>query len=68
MSWDVTGGRFEGARAGYRVAPEDAGSRVTIHMSVKPSPLMGILMLVMKPRIRRQLAGDLERLKAIMEA
>ena len=68
MSWYVTGGRFEGAHAGYRVAPEDGGSRVTIHMRAKPSVPMRILMLVMKPIIRGQFAGDLERLKAIMEA
>jgi uncharacterized membrane protein len=68
MSWDITGGRFEGAHAGYRVAPEDAGSRVMIHMRVKQSAFMRTLMLVMRPFIRGQLAGDLERLKAIMEA
>ena len=68
MSWDVTDGRFEGAHAGYRVMPEDGGSRVTIHIRVKQSALMSILMLIMKRRMRRQLAGDLERLKAIMEA
>ena len=68
MSWDVTGGRFEGSHAGYRVAPEDAGCRVTIHMRVKPSALMRILMLIMKRRMRPQLAADLEKLKAIMEA
>jgi hypothetical protein len=68
MSWVATGGRFEGTQAGYRVVPEDAGSRVTMHMRVKQSALMRILMLIMKPRIRGQLAGDLERLKDIMEA
>jgi hypothetical protein len=68
MSWDITRDRFEGAHAGYRVAPEDAGSRVTIHMRVKPIVRMRILMLVGKPLIRRQVAADLERLKAIMEA
>ena len=68
VSWDITGGRFEGARIGYRVAPEDAGSRVTMHMRVKPSALMRILVRIMRQRIARQLAGDLGRLKAIMEA
>ena len=68
MSWVATSGRFEGTQAGYRVVPEDAGSRVTMHMRVKKSALMRILMLIMKSRIRGQLAGDLERLKAIMEA
>ena len=68
MSWVATGGRFEGAHAGYRIAPEDAGSRVTIHMRVKPSALMSVLLFIMKRRMRRQLAADLGRLKAIMEA
>lgn len=68
ISWDVTDGRFEGFRAGYRITPEGAGSRVTIHVIVKPSALMRIMMFVMKWLFRRQLAGDLERLKAIMEA
>jgi hypothetical protein len=68
MSWDVTGGRFEGAHAGYRITPEDAGSRMTLHMSMKSSALMRILLLIMKWRMRSQLAADLEKLKAIMEA
>lgn len=68
MSWVTTGGRFEGAHAGYCIAPEDAGSRVTIHMRVKPSVQMRIIMLIMKRRIGRQFSGDLERLKAILEA
>jgi len=67
-SWDYTGGIFEGGGAGYRVKPEDAGSRVTIHFRMRPSVLTKILLLLMKRRIRRQLAGDLEKLKAIMEA
>jgi hypothetical protein len=68
MSWVVTGGRLEGAHAGYRVAPEEAGSRVTMHMRVKPGVLSKVLMLIMKRRIGGMFAGDLKRLKAIMEA
>ena len=68
MSWDVTGGKFEGAHAGYRIVPEDGGSRVTLHISVKPNAIVRIIMLIMKRRMRRQLAPDLEKLKAIMEA
>jgi len=68
MSWDVTGGRFAGGHAGYRLAPEDAGSRMTLHIRVKRSALMRILLLIMKRRFGRQLAADLEKLKAIMEA
>jgi len=68
MSWDVTSGRFEGGHAGYRLAPEDAGSRMTLHIRVNPSALMRIFMLIMKRRLSRQLAAELETLKAIMEA
>ena len=68
ISWEITGGRFEGAHVGYRVAPENAGSRVTIHIRVKPSVFTRILMPVVRPWMRGQFAGDLERLKAIMEA
>lgn len=67
MSWDVTDGRFEGVRSGYRIAPEDSGSRVTLHMSVNRNVLSRIMVFVMKRTMKRQLAGDLERLKAIME-
>lgn len=68
MSWEVTGGRFEGGHAGYRIAAEDAGSRLTSHARVKPSVVMRILMLIMKRRMRRDLAADLEKLKTIIEA
>ena len=67
-SWVITGGRLEGAHAGYRIVPEDGGSRMTFYMCVKLSALMRIFMLIMKRRIRRQFDGDVERLKAIMEA
>ena len=68
MSWDVTGGRFEGSHGSYRIAPEDGGSRVTNHSRFKRSALMRILLLIMKRRIKRGLDADLEKLKAIMEA
>jgi uncharacterized membrane protein len=67
-SWVITNGRLEGAHAGYRIAPEDAGSRMTLYIRVKRSALMRIFMLIMKRRIRRQFDGDVERLKAIMES
>ena len=68
VNWDFTDGRFKGVRAGYRISPEDAGSRVTIHISVNQNVLFRVMMFVMKWFFTRQLAGDLERLKAIMEA
>jgi uncharacterized membrane protein len=68
MSWVATGGRLEGIHAGYGLRPEGTGTRVTIHMRGKRSVPMGIFMFLTKRRIERQLAGDLQRLKAIMEA
>lgn len=68
VCWDVTGGRLEGARGGYRIEPEDTGSRVTNYARMKRSAFMRIFMLFMKPRIKRQFDGDLEKLKAIMES
>jgi hypothetical protein len=67
-SWEFTGGRFKGVHGGYRVAPEDAGSRVTIHARAKRLSLTGIVMLIMRRSLKRQNAADLEKLKAIMEA
>ncbi len=68
ISWDVTGGRFAGAHAGYRLAPEATGSRMTLHVRAQQSLLWRIFMLIMKRRMRRDLAADLAKLKAIMEA
>ena len=68
ISWDFTDGRFKGVRAGYRISPENAGSRVTIHTSANQNVLVRIMTFVMKRLFIRQIAGDLERLKAIMEA
>ena len=68
MSWDFPDGRYKGVRAGYHISPEDAGSRVTIHVSANRNVLVRIMTFLMKGFFIRQLAGDLERLKAIMEA
>ena len=67
MSWDVLDGRFKGATAGYRITHESAGSRVTIYVNVKQNIFLRIMITVMKRLFKRQLAGDLERLKAILE-
>ena len=67
-SWEFTGGRLKGSRAGYCVTPEDAGSRMIMHMSANQNILVRIMTFVMKRLFIRQIAGDLERLKAIMEA
>ena len=68
ISWVVTGGRFEGSHAGYRITSQDNGSRMTLHMSAKPGLLTKIFMLIMKGMIARQLGSDLEKLKTILEA
>jgi uncharacterized membrane protein len=67
MSWDVTGGRFKGGHAGYRIEAEVDGSRMTLHVRVPRGILMRILLLFMKGRIRRDLAKDLAKLKVILE-
>jgi uncharacterized membrane protein len=68
MGWDVTGGRLRGSHGAYGINAEGAGSRVTIYTRVKPSVLMRVLMLIMKPIMRRQAASDLEKLKQILDA
>jgi len=68
MSWDFPDGRYKGVRAGYRISPEDAGSRVAIYVNANRNVLVRIMTFVMKGFFIRQLAGDLERLKDIMEA
>jgi uncharacterized membrane protein len=68
MSWEFTSGRGKGVHGGYRVVPEDNGSRVTIHTRAKWPSLTKILILIMKRSLNRQNTADLEKLKAIMEA
>ena len=68
ISWDVLDGRFKGARAGYRILPENTGSRVTIYVHPNQNLFLRIMTFVMKRFFAGQLDGDLKRLKAIMEA
>lgn len=68
MAWDVTGGRFAGSHGAYRMQPDGDGTRFTLETRLKRSVLMSLLMLVLKGRIKRQNALDLQKLKAIMEA
>lgn len=68
MSWDYASGMFTGGRAGYRLQVEKGGTRLTMHLQLKPGLSQRLLMLVLKPLIQRQLAGDLAKLKAILEA
>ena len=68
LAWEVTGGRFEGGHGAYRIEPEGDGSRFTIETRVKRSVIMSLLMLILKGRLKRQNAIDLEKLKTILEA
>jgi uncharacterized membrane protein len=68
VGWEVTGGRFEGSHAGYRVAPEKNGSLVTLDVSFKLSALMRFAKPLYQRLMRRQFAAELTQLKAILEA
>jgi uncharacterized protein YndB with AHSA1/START domain len=68
MSWDYASGMFTGGRAGYRLQAEQGGTRLTMHLRLKPGLPQRLLMLVLKTLIKRQLAGDLAKLKAILES
>ncbi len=67
MGWRVSGGRFEGSHGAYRMEPEGDGSRFFMDTRFKRSIVLSVLMLVMKGRIKRQNAADLNNLKAILE-
>lgn len=68
MAWEVTGGRFEGSHGAYRIEPEGNGSRFTLETQMKRNVVISLLMLILKGRIERQNAIDLEKLKIILEA
>lgn len=68
LAWEVTGGRFEGSQGAYRIEPEGNGSNFTLETQMKRSVVTSLLMIIMKGRLKRQNAIDLEKLKAIMEA
>jgi len=67
VSWDVTGGRFEGSHGAYRITPDGDGSRFTIETRFKRGTIMWFLGLLLKGMIKRGNATDLEKLKAILE-
>ena len=66
--WDFTSGILEGTHGSYRVEPESAGSRVIIRANFRLSGFFGVLMPLMRLIVPRRLAGDLRKLKAILEA
>jgi hypothetical protein len=65
--WDFTSGILAGSHGSYRVEPENAGSRVVIRANLRLSGFFGILMPFMRLVVPRLFAGDLRKLKAIME-
>ncbi len=68
LAWKVTGGRLSGGHGAYRIEPEGDGSRFTIEARMNRSVIMRLLMPILKRRIKRQDAIDLEKLKTILEA
>ncbi len=64
MGWDYIGGRFDGGHGSYRMEPEAGGTRMMMRMELGLGVIFGILMKLI---VTRQMAGDLKKLKAIME-
>ena len=64
MGWDYIGGRFDGGHGSYRMEPEAGGTRMMMRMELRAGFILGILI---KFIVTRQMAGDLKKLKAIME-
>lgn len=64
MGWDYIGGRFDGGHGSYRMEPENGGTRMMMRMELRANFIFGILMRILVPR---QMAGDLKKMKAIME-
>jgi len=68
LAWEVTGGRFAGSQGAYQIEPEGNGSRFTLETQIKRNVVISLLMPILKGRLKRQNAIDLEKLKAILEA
>jgi len=64
MGWDYIGGRFDGGNGSYRMKPETGGTRMMMRMEIRVGVIFGILL---KFYVTRQMAGDLKKLKSIME-
>ena len=64
MGWDYIGGRLDGGHGSYRMEPEAGGTRMMMRMELRAGLIFRILM---KFIVKRQNAGDLKKLKAIME-
>lgn len=65
--WEFTSGLLQGTQGGYRIEPESVGSHVSIFVNLRLSGFAGTLMPLMKLIVPRRLAGDLGKLKALME-
>ncbi len=64
IGWDYIGGRLDGGHGSYRMEPEAGGTRMMMRSEFYPSGFFGILL---KFIMTRQMAGELKKLKAIME-
>jgi len=64
IGWDYIGGRLDGGHGSYLMEPEAGGTRMMMRMEIRAGVIFGILMKFIVPR---QNAGDLKKLKAIME-
>ena len=64
MGWDYIGGRLDGGHGSYRMEPEAGGTRMMMRMEISANI---ILEIIIKFVVKRQMAGDLKKLKAFME-
>lgn len=64
IGWDYIGGRLDGGHGSYRMEPEPGGTRMMMRMEIRATVIFGIFM---KFIVTRQMAGELKKLKAIME-
>ena len=64
IGWDYIGGRLDGGQGSYRMEPEAGGARMMMRMEIRAGIMFRIFMRFI---VTRQMAGDLKKLKAIME-
>ena len=64
MGWDYIGGRLDGGHGSYRMEPEAGGTRMMMCMEIGAGFIFGTFMKFM---VTRQMAGDLKKLRSILE-
>jgi hypothetical protein len=64
IGWDYIGGRLDGGHGSYRMKPEDGGTRMMMRSELNVGVFFGIFLKLI---VTRQMAGELKKLKAIME-